>query len=141
MAKMRAVQVARAGAEFEVVEREIPQPGPWMARIRVEACGVCHSDSLAKEGLYPGLRYPLVPGHEVVGVIDAVGPNTPRWTVGQRVGVGWNGGYCGYCNACRGGQFFACQTLHADYRADARRRVRGIHGGPYLRAGGGCRRD
>jgi D-arabinose 1-dehydrogenase-like Zn-dependent alcohol dehydrogenase len=110
MPKMRAVQVARPGADFEIVEREIPQPGPWSVRIRVEACGVCHSDSTSKEGLFPGIHYPIVPGHEVVGVIDAVGPDTPRWKVGQRVGVGWNGGYCGYCDNCRRGQVFACQT-------------------------------
>ena len=78
--------------------------------MRVEACGVCHSDSVVKDGLFPGITYPIIPGHEVVGVIDAVGPDTPRWQVGQRVGVGWNGGYCGYCNACRRGQFFACMT-------------------------------
>jgi len=78
--------------------------------VRVEACGVCHSDSVVKDGLFPGITYPIIPGHEVVGVIDAVGPDTPRWQVGQRVGVGWNGGYCGYCNACRRGQFFACMT-------------------------------
>ncbi len=107
---MRAVVVPRPGADFEIVEREIPQPGPGSVRIRVEACGVCHSDSLTKEGAFPGIRYPIIPGHEVTGVIDAVGPDTPRWQVGQRVGVGWNGGYCGYCDACRRGDFFVCQT-------------------------------
>jgi D-arabinose 1-dehydrogenase-like Zn-dependent alcohol dehydrogenase len=110
MPKMRAIEIPRKGGEFTLVEREIPQPEPHSVRIRVEACGVCHSDSIAKEGLFPGIRYPIIPGHEVVGVIEAVGPDTPRWQVGQRVGVGWNGGYCGYCDACRRGQFFACLT-------------------------------
>jgi D-arabinose 1-dehydrogenase-like Zn-dependent alcohol dehydrogenase len=79
-------------------------------RIKVQACGVCHSDSLTKEGMWPGIEYPRVPGHEVVGLVDALGPNVAGWTVGERVGVGWNGGYCGYCDACRRGEFFACQT-------------------------------
>ena len=109
MAKMRAVQVARVGGPLEIVEREIPEPGPGSVRIKVEACGVCHSDSIIKDG-FPGLMYPRVPGHEVVGTIDAVGPGVVVWKPGQRVGVGWNGGWCGYCHACRRGQFFACQT-------------------------------
>jgi D-arabinose 1-dehydrogenase-like Zn-dependent alcohol dehydrogenase len=79
-------------------------------RIKVQACGICHSDTVTKDGLFPGIQYPRVPGHEVIGLIDAVGPNVPRWTVGQRVGVGWNGGYCGYCDSCRKGNFFACET-------------------------------
>jgi len=110
MPKMRAVQIPAPGADFETVQRDIPEPGPHSVRIRVQACGICHSDSVAKQGLFPGIRYPIVPGHEIAGVIDAVGPDTPAWTVGQRVGVGWNGGYCGYCNACRRGEFFACLT-------------------------------
>jgi alcohol dehydrogenase len=110
MPKMRAVQVSRAGGPLEIVERDIPEPGPGFVRIKVQACGVCHSDTVTKDGLFPGIQYPRVPGHEVVGVIDAVGPNVPRWKVGQRVGVGWNGGYCGYCDNCRRGDFFACQT-------------------------------
>ncbi len=110
MPKMRAVQVSRAGGPLEIVEREIPAPGPGFVRIKVQACGVCHSDVYTKEGLYPGIQYPRVPGHEVVGVIDAIGPNVPRWKPGQRVGVGWNGGYCGYCDNCRRGDFFTCQT-------------------------------
>jgi alcohol dehydrogenase len=109
MPKMRAVQVSRAGGPLEIVERDIPEPGPGFVRIKVQACGVCHSDTVTKDGLFPGIQYPRVPGHEVVGVIDA-GPNVPRWKVGQRVGVGWNGGYCGYCDNCRRGDFFACQT-------------------------------
>jgi D-arabinose 1-dehydrogenase-like Zn-dependent alcohol dehydrogenase len=82
-----------------------------MVRVKVQACGVCHSDQVTKEGQFPGIQYPRVPGHEVVGLIDAVGANVPpRWTVGERVGVGWNGGYCGYCDSCRRGNFFACET-------------------------------
>jgi D-arabinose 1-dehydrogenase-like Zn-dependent alcohol dehydrogenase len=110
MPKMRAVQVPRAKGAFEIVEREIPEPTPGTVRIKVQACGVCHSDSITKEGLFPGIEYPRVPGHEVVGVVDAVGPGVARWTPGQRVGVGWHGGHCGYCDSCGRGDFFACQT-------------------------------
>jgi D-arabinose 1-dehydrogenase-like Zn-dependent alcohol dehydrogenase len=110
MSKMRAAQVGRAGGPLEIVEREIPQPGAGQVRIKVQACGVCHSDSLVKEGLWPGLQYPRVPGHEVVGTVDAVGQGVPQWKTGQRVGVGWHGGNCGYCDACRRGEFFACQV-------------------------------
>ena len=105
---MRAVQVARPNGPLELVEREIPQPGPGMVRIKVQACGVCHSDSLVKEGHWPGLRYPRVPGHEVIGTVDAVGEGVLQWKPGRRVGVGWHGGNCGYCDACRNGDFFAC---------------------------------
>ncbi|MGH7898538.1 MAG: alcohol dehydrogenase [Candidatus Binatia bacterium] len=108
MAKMRVVQVPRANAPFEIVERPIPEPGAGSVRVKVEACGICHSDSVTKEGLLPGIQYPRVPGHEVAGVIDAVGPGVPGWEPGQRVGVGWNGGYCGQCDHCRRGEFFAC---------------------------------
>ncbi len=110
MSKMRAVQVSKPKAAFDIVERDIPEPSPGTVRIKVQACGVCHSDSLTKEGMWPGIEYPRVPGHEVVGLVDALGPNVAGWTVGERVGVGWNGGYCGYCEACRRGEFFACQT-------------------------------
>jgi D-arabinose 1-dehydrogenase-like Zn-dependent alcohol dehydrogenase len=110
MAKMRAVQVPFAGGPFEIVEREIPEPASGMVRIKVQACGICHSDEVTKQGQFPGIQYPRVPGHEVIGIIDAVGQNVPRWKIGQRVGVGWNGGYCGYCDSCRRGNFFACQT-------------------------------
>jgi D-arabinose 1-dehydrogenase-like Zn-dependent alcohol dehydrogenase len=110
MAKMRAVQVSRPGAPLEIVEREIPEPGAGFVRIKVQACGICHSDSVTKDGLFPGIQYPRVPGHEVIGIIDSLGPNVPRWKPGQRVGVGWNGGFCGYCDNCRRGDFFACQT-------------------------------
>src|SRR5438552_10599077 len=110
MAPMRVVQVSRPNGPFEIVERQIPEPATGSVRIRVQACGICHSDSLTKEGHYPGIQYPRVPGHEVAGVIDAVGSNTSGWQPGQRVGVGWNGGYCGRCDPCRRGEFFACVT-------------------------------
>src|SRR4051812_9413364 len=111
MASMRAVQVARAGGPLELVERPVPEPGPGSVRIKVHACGICHSDSLTKDGLIPGTVYPRVPGHEVVGVIDAVGGDVPpRWVEGLRVGVGWHAWHCGYCDSCRRGDFFACQT-------------------------------
>src|SRR5271166_1808220 len=118
MAVMRVAQVSRPKGPFEIVERPIPQPGAGSVRIKVQACGICHSDSLTKEGAYPGLQYPRVPGHEVAGVIDAVGPGVAGWEPGQRVGVGWNGGYCGYCDHCRRGEFFACvrgQTTGVTY--------------------------
>ena len=110
MAKMRAVQVSRPGGPLEIVERDVPEPGPGTVRIKVQACGICHSDSLTLMGGFPGQQYPRVPGHEVAGVIDAVGAGVAGWKTGQRVGVGWNGGYCGYCEQCRRGNFFACQT-------------------------------
>jgi len=110
MAKMRAMVVPKRGAPFEAEERDIPVPGPEEMRLRVLACGVCHSDVVTVLGLLPSVQYPRVPGHEVIGVIDGVGQNVPRWTAGQRVGVGWNGGYCGYCDSCRRGNFFACET-------------------------------
>jgi D-arabinose 1-dehydrogenase-like Zn-dependent alcohol dehydrogenase len=107
---MRAAQISRPGGPFEIVEREIPDPGPGLVRVKVQTCGICHSDSLVKEGHWPGLKYPCVPGHEVVGIVDAVGPNVPQWRAGQRVGVGWHGGNCGYCDSCRRGDFFGCQV-------------------------------
>jgi D-arabinose 1-dehydrogenase-like Zn-dependent alcohol dehydrogenase len=110
MPNMRAVQVSRSGGPFEMVEREIPQPGPRQVRVKVQACGLCHSDSLTKEGHFPGVTYPRVPGHEVAGVIDAVGSEVPRWRVGQYVGVGWLGSYCGYCDSCRRGSFITCSN-------------------------------
>src|SRR5438876_667540 len=108
--KMRAVQVPHAKGSFELVEREIPEPEPGWVRIKGQACGICHSDSLVKDGTWPGIQYPRVPGHEVIGVIDAVGSGVAGWTTGQRVGVGWHGGHCGYCDNCRRGDFFACQV-------------------------------
>ncbi len=110
MPKMRAAQIARAGGPIEIVEREIPQPPAGWVRIKVQACGICHSDSLVKEGHWPGLQYPRVPGHEVIGVVDGVGAGVSQWKAGQRVGVGWHGGHCGHCDACRSGNFFGCHT-------------------------------
>jgi D-arabinose 1-dehydrogenase-like Zn-dependent alcohol dehydrogenase len=110
MTTMRVAQVAGAGAPLEIVEREIPQPGEGWVRVKVEACGICHSDSLVKDGQWPGLQYPRVPGHEVVGTVDAVGAGVTQWKPGQRVGLGWHGGHCGHCDACRSGDFFACQV-------------------------------
>jgi D-arabinose 1-dehydrogenase-like Zn-dependent alcohol dehydrogenase len=107
-AKMRAVQVSKAGGDFEIVERDIPQPGPGQVRIRVQACGVCHSDSVAKDGLFPGIAYPRVPGHEVIGIIDEPGAGVKGWRKGQRVGVGWHGGHDGTCLSCRRGDFINC---------------------------------
>ncbi len=108
MKTMKVVQVPKAGAGFEVVEREIPEPGSDHVRIRVQACGVCHSDVITKEGLFPGISYPRVPGHEVAGVIDAVGAGVKDWKKGERVGVGWHGGHDGICPACRRGDFVNC---------------------------------
>ena len=110
MSKMRLVQVTRPNGPLEMVEREIPEPGAGQVRIKVEACGICHSDSMTKEGLWPGIQYPRVPGHEVAGVVDAVGAAVAGWKEGQRVGVGWHGGHCGYCDSCRRGDFVTCQV-------------------------------
>ncbi len=111
MAKMKAVQVSKAGGDFEIVERDIPQPGPRQVRIRVQACGVCHSDVITKEGMFPGITYPRVPGHEVAGVIDEVGLGAQEWKKGQRVGVGWHGQQDGTCPSCRRGDFITCANL------------------------------
>ena len=108
--KMRAIQISRSNGPFELVERDVPEPGAGAVRIKVEACGICHSDSLVKSGAMPGLQYPRVPGHEVVGTVEALGPGVTGVTQGQRVGVGWHGGYCGHCDACRRGDFFACRS-------------------------------
>jgi D-arabinose 1-dehydrogenase-like Zn-dependent alcohol dehydrogenase len=108
MAKMRAVQVSRPNGPLELVEREIPEPGPDAVRIRVEACGICHSDAFTKEGTWPGLDYPRIPGHEVAGVVDALGARVAGLKVGQRAGVGWHGGHCGRCDSCRRGDFITC---------------------------------
>lgn len=106
--KMKAAQISKAGGDWELVERDIPEPGPGQVRVKVEACGICHSDSLVKEGLWPGLQYPRVPGHEIAGRIDAVGANVTSWAAGQRVGVGWHGGHCFVCEQCRRGDFAMC---------------------------------
>jgi D-arabinose 1-dehydrogenase-like Zn-dependent alcohol dehydrogenase len=105
---MKVAQIGKAGGYFEVVERPLPDPGSAQVRVKVEACGICHSDALVKDGLWPGLRYPRVPGHEIAGRIDAVGAGVTGWTEGQRVGVGWHGGHCFSCEYCRRGDFAMC---------------------------------
>src|SRR4026209_1859654 len=106
--EMTAAPISRAGGDGELVERELPEPNAGQVRVKVEACGICHSDALVKEGLWPGLQYPRVPGHEVGGRIDALGDNVTAWTVGQRVGVGWHGGHDFVCEQCRRGDFAMC---------------------------------
>jgi 2-desacetyl-2-hydroxyethyl bacteriochlorophyllide A dehydrogenase len=108
MAMMRAVQVSRAKAAFELVEKPIPEPGAGDIRIKVEACGVCHSDMFVKEGVFPGISYPRIPGHEIIGTVDAVGSTVKTFQPGQRVGVGWHGGHCFTCDPCRRGDFIHC---------------------------------
>ena len=110
MAKMLVFQVARPAGPLELVERPIPEPGPGTVRIKIDACGVCHSDWAIVQGAIPGTQFPRVPGHEVIGVIDATGPGVTRWKAGDRVGVGYNGGYDGVCEACQRGEFFACAS-------------------------------
>ena len=107
---MKAVRVPDAGAEFEVVDMNVPEPGPGEVRIAVEACGICHSDVFVKEGQFPGIDYPRVPGHEVVGRVDAIGEGVNAWDDGQRVGVGWHGGHCFSCEPCRRGDFISCKN-------------------------------
>jgi len=106
---MRAAQVAKPGAPLELVDLPIPGPAPGHVRVKVQACGVCHSDSVTKEGLFPGIAYPISPGHEVIGVVDKLGDGVDQWTVGQRVGLGWYGGHCGKCEPCRRGDLVRCQ--------------------------------
>src|SRR6266480_4432255 len=106
--KMKAAQISKPGADWELVERDIPEPGAGQVRVKVEACGICHSDVFVKEGLWPGLQYPRVPGHEIGGRVDAVGDNVIEWKKGQRVGVGWHGGHCFVCEQCRRGDFAMC---------------------------------
>jgi D-arabinose 1-dehydrogenase-like Zn-dependent alcohol dehydrogenase len=108
---MKVAQVSKPGADFEIVEREIPKPGVGQVRIKVQACGVCHSDALTKEGVWPGIEYPRAPGHEVAGIIDEPGEGVSEWTKGQRVGVGWHGGHDGTCLQCRRGDFGNCLNL------------------------------
>jgi D-arabinose 1-dehydrogenase-like Zn-dependent alcohol dehydrogenase len=112
---MRSVQVSKPGGPFEIVDRKIPEPGPTQLRIKVQACGICHSDSFTKEGLIPDIQYPRVPGHEIAGIIDAIGNNVVtsninanEWKEGQKVAVGWHGGHCGHCESCRRGDFVTC---------------------------------
>jgi D-arabinose 1-dehydrogenase-like Zn-dependent alcohol dehydrogenase len=111
MSKMRAMIVPQAGAKLRMEERDLPEPGRHEVRIRVQACGVCHSDSLTVEGHMPGLVYPRIPGHEIIGIIDAIGSDVDGWEVGARVGVGWFSGACGYCGHCRRGDAFACENV------------------------------
>src|SRR6201985_3167538 len=111
VATMKVAQVAKPGADFEIVERQIPQPDAGQVRIKVQACGVCHSDVLTKEGLWPGIQYPRVPGHEIAGIIDEVGAGVSAWKKGQRVGVGWHGGQDNTCISCRRGDFRNCKNL------------------------------
>ena len=108
--RMHVAQISVANGPFEIVERRVPEPGPNTVRVAVDACGVCHSDVVTKMAAFPGMVLPRVPGHEIIGRVDAIGPGVEGWTVGQRVGVGWHGGYCGKCDPCRRGKFFACVT-------------------------------
>jgi alcohol dehydrogenase, propanol-preferring len=109
MATMRALQVSKAGGPFELVERDVPDAGPGQVRVKVEACGMCHSDAFVRAGAFPGMTLPRIPGHEIAGRVDAVGPDVTAWKVGQRVGVGWHGGHCFECGACRRGLFLNCE--------------------------------
>jgi D-arabinose 1-dehydrogenase-like Zn-dependent alcohol dehydrogenase len=111
VAPMKAARITKAGGDFEIVERDIPKPGAGEVRIQVQACGICHSDVLTKEGAWPGIQYPRVPGHEVAGIIDELGAGVTAWTKGQRVGVGWHGGQDNTCLACRRGDFRNCRNL------------------------------
>jgi D-arabinose 1-dehydrogenase-like Zn-dependent alcohol dehydrogenase len=106
--KMKLAQISKPGGAFELVERDVPEIGPRQVRVKVQACGICHSDMLVKEGLWPGLQYPRVPGHEIAGRIDAIGSGVTAWKPGQRVGVGWHGGHCFHCEQCRRGDFAMC---------------------------------
>lgn len=106
---MRSVQVTKPNGPFEIVDREIPEPDNKQVRIKVKACGICHSDSFTKQGLFPGIVYPRVPGHEIAVIIDKVGNDVTQWEPGQRVAVGWYGGHCGHCESCRRGDFITCK--------------------------------
>jgi D-arabinose 1-dehydrogenase-like Zn-dependent alcohol dehydrogenase len=112
MSIMRVAQVARPDGPFEIVERPVPEPGAGEVRVRVQACGVCHSDAFTRKAMFPGISLPRVPGHEVIGTVDALGAGVSGWKIGDRVGVGWHGGQCGQCDNCRRGDFFACQVFH-----------------------------
>jgi D-arabinose 1-dehydrogenase-like Zn-dependent alcohol dehydrogenase len=110
MRKMQVVQVAKPGGPLELVERDVPEPPEGHVLVKVQACGICHSDSFTKEGQWPGLQFPRVPGHEIAGVIEKLGPRVEEWQVGQRIGVGWHGGHCGHCEHCRHGDFVLCKN-------------------------------
>jgi D-arabinose 1-dehydrogenase-like Zn-dependent alcohol dehydrogenase len=109
MNRMKVAQVAKPNAALEVVERDVPDPKAREVRIKVQACGVCHSDMFTVAGAFPGIKYPRVPGHEVIGIVDAVGAEVPDWKSGMRVGVGWHGGHCGHCSSCRRGDYITCK--------------------------------
>jgi D-arabinose 1-dehydrogenase-like Zn-dependent alcohol dehydrogenase len=106
---MRSIQVSKANGPFEIVDRDIPEPSEGQVRIKVQACGVCHGDSVTKDGLFPGIQYPRVPGHEVAGIVDKVGKDVIEWKPGHRVAVGWYGGHCGHCESCKRGDFLMCK--------------------------------
>jgi|SRR5579872_768854 len=108
---MKAVQISKPGGDFTLTEQAIPEPGPGAVRLKVQACGICHSDSFIKEGHWPNLAYPRIPGHEVAGTVDAVGPGVTEWAVGDRAGIGWHGKHCGHCEPCRSGDFIICREL------------------------------
>jgi D-arabinose 1-dehydrogenase-like Zn-dependent alcohol dehydrogenase len=110
-AQMKAAQISKPGGEFELVERQIPEPGAGEVRVKVQACGICHSDVFTKEGSWPGIKYPRVPGHEVTGIIDEVGVDVSQWKEGLRVGVGWHGGHDNTCRECQRGDFRNCRNL------------------------------
>ena len=110
MKRMKAAQISKPRGDWELVERDIPEPGAGEVRIKVEACGVCHSDMFVKDGLWPGLQYPRIPGHEIAGRIDSLGAGVSEWKIGQRVGVGWHGGHCFKCENCRRGDFILCRS-------------------------------
>lgn len=119
MKLMKAIRISAPGADFKLIEIEIPEPGVNEVLIKVEACGICHGDVLAKEGHFPGIKYPIIPGHEVVGIVEKTGSLVTKWTIGQRVGIGWHGGHCNQCSACRKGDFGFCENalttgLHID---------------------------
>lgn len=110
MARMKVVQATAPGSDWKLIERDVPRPAPDQVRVKVQACGICHSDMFVKEGLWPGLEFPRIPGHEIAGLIDEVGSSVTAWHTGQRVGVGWHGGHCGQCEACRRGDFILCRS-------------------------------
>jgi D-arabinose 1-dehydrogenase-like Zn-dependent alcohol dehydrogenase len=110
MALMRAIQVNSPGTDFVLVQKEIPEPGSNEVLIKVQACGICHGDSISKEGHFPGIKYPIVPGHEVIGILEKIGSAVTNWKIGQRIGVGWRGGPCGKCNSCSKGTFWSCEN-------------------------------
>ena len=108
---MRVAQISKPGGDFELVDREIPKPDRGQVRIKVQACGICHSDVMVKDGLWPGIQYPRIPGHEVVGTVDELGVGVSAWKIGQRVGIGWHGGQDGTCRYCRRGDFRNCRNV------------------------------